>query len=190
LISQKRGSGQDLLTLRDYLPNDDLRRVDWKATARSRGLIVREFAAEDDRKITVILDPRLPQTEGSKLTLREKLDSEQEGKSTVVSDRFERAIRLAASLLSHFAEQQAEVRLVIDSNSEDFGVGSRHLVEDLKRLAVLEPVMADEVRVNALESMVYEMIESDEISHYFVLTTLPETAFSPEIAQKSQVLQY
>jgi hypothetical protein len=50
--------------------------------------------------------------------------------------------------------------------------------------------MADEVRVNALESMVYEMIESDEISHYFVLTTLPETAFSPEIAQKSQVLQY
>jgi uncharacterized protein (DUF58 family) len=190
LISQKRGSGQDLLTLRDYLPNDDLRRVDWKATARSRGLIVREFAAEDDRKITVILDPRLPQTEGSKLTLREKLDSEQEGKSTVVSDRFERAIRLAASLLSHFAEQQAEVRLVIGSNSENFGVGSRHLVEDLKRLAVLEPVMADEVRVNALESMVYEMIESDEISHYFVLTTLPETAFSPEIAQKSQVLQY
>nr|HQU91763.1 hypothetical protein [Pyrinomonadaceae bacterium] len=146
--------------------------------------------AEDDRKITVILDPRLPEAEISKLTLREKLDSEQEGKSTAVSERFERAIQLAASLLSHFAEQQAEVRLVIGTNLEDFGVGSRHLVEDLKKLAVLEPVKADEVGVNSLESMLYEMIESDEISHYFVLTTLPESAFSPEVVQKSQILSY
>lgn len=190
LISQKRGSGQDLLTLRDYLPNDDLRRVDWKATARSRGLIVREFAAEDDRKITVILDPRLPEDDEPSLTLREKLESEQEGKAPIVSERFERAIQLAASLLSHFGEQQAEVRLVIGKDSEDFGVGSRHLVEDLKRLAVLEPVRSGDVEASGLESMIYELSESDEISHYFVLTTLPETAFSAEIVQKSQILSY
>jgi len=190
LISKKRGSGQDLLTLRDYLPNDDLRRVDWKATARSRGLIVREFAAEDDRKITVILDPRIPASEEPQLSLREKLEAEQEGKAPVVSERFEKAIQLASSLLSHFAEQQAEVRLVIGSNSEDFGVGSRHLVEDLKRLAVLEPQKLDNVTANDLESAVYEMVESDEVSHYFVLTTLAATAFSPEIVQKSQILSY
>ncbi len=190
LISQKRGSGQDLLSLRDYLPNDDLRRVDWKATARSRGLIVREFAAEDDRKITVILDPRLPETEEPKMTLREKIELEQDGKSPIISERFERAIQLASSLLSHFSEQQAEVRLVIGSNSEDFGVGSRHLVDDLKKLAVLEPATVSEVDVSSLESMVYEMVESDVISHYFVLTTLPESAFSPELVQKSQILSY
>ena len=190
LISQKRGSGQDLLSMRDYLPHDDLRRVDWKATARSRSLIVREFAAEDDRKVTVILDVRVPETEEPRVTLREKLDSEQEGKTPLVSARFERAVRLASSLLSHFAEQQAEVRLVIGSKSEDFGVGSRHLVESLKRLAVLEPTVAEAVVASGLESTLYEMIESDEISHYFVLTTLPETAFSPEIVQKTQILSY
>ncbi|HEX6280305.1 MAG TPA: DUF58 domain-containing protein, partial [Pyrinomonadaceae bacterium] len=190
LISQKRGSGQDLLSLRDYLPNDDLRRVDWKATARSRGLMVREFAAEDDRKITVVLDPRIPEDEEPKVTLREKLESEQEGKSPIVSQRFERAISIASSLLSHFAEQQAEIRLVIGSNGDDFGVGARHLVEGLKRLAVLEPSIMTEVTPNGLESVVYEMIDTDEISHYFVLTTLPESAFSPEVAQKSQIISY
>lgn len=190
LISQKRGSGQDLLSLRDYLPNDDLRRVDWKATARSRGLIVREFAAEDDRKITVILDPRLPEAEEPSLTLRQKIESEQDGKAPIFSARFERAILLAASLLSHFAEQQAEVRLVIGSSGEDFGVGNRHLVEDLKRLAILEPQRLEAIEANSLEAMVYEMVESDEISHYFVLTTLPEAAFSPEVSQKIQIIKY
>jgi len=190
LISQKRGSGQDLLSLRDYQPNDDLRRVDWKATARSRGLIVREFAAEDDRKITVVFDPRIPATEEPKVSLREKLESEQEGKHRIVSERFERAILLASSLLSHFAEQQAEVRLVIGGESDEFGVGGRHLVESLKRLAVLEPSVVEVVAPNGLESMVYEMIESDDLSHYFVLTTLSASSFSPEIVQKSQILQY
>ena len=46
---QKHGFGQDLLSLRDYQPSDDLRRVDWKATARMRKIIVREYAAEDEK---------------------------------------------------------------------------------------------------------------------------------------------
>lgn len=190
LISQKRGSGQDLLSLRDYLPNDDLRRVDWKATARSRGLMVREFAAEDDRKITVVLDHRVPEAEEPRLTLREKIASEEDGRSPIVSQRFERVISVAASLLSHFGDQQAEIRLAIGANTGEFGVGSRHLIECLKRLAVLEPLIASEVAANDLESVLYDMIEADEISHYFVLTTLTERAFSPEIAHKSQIIGY
>lgn len=190
LISQKRGSGQDLLSLRDYMPNDDLRRVDWKATARSRGLIVREFAAEDDRKITVIFDPRIPEDEEPGLTLREKLDAEQEGRSPIVSARFERAIKIVSSLLSHFAEQQAEVRLVIGSGNADFGVGSRHLVDSLKRLAILEPVRTDVVTASEIESAAYELIDADEVSHYFILTTLAESAFLPEVAQRSQIISY
>ena len=43
LSANRRGLGQDLLALRDYQPNDDFRRIDWKATARSRHLTVREF---------------------------------------------------------------------------------------------------------------------------------------------------
>lgn len=190
LISQKRGSGQDLLSLRDYQPHDDLRRVDWKATARSRGLIVREFSAEDDRKITVFLDPRMPENGGKRPTLREKIESEQDGKPPVTDERFEKAVLLAASLLSHFAEQQAEVRLIIGTNSGEFGVGSRHLVESLKRLAVAEPEMSGTVEPSVIESAIYELVEADEVSHYFVLTTLQESDLSPEVVQKSQILAY
>src|SRR6266404_5595120 len=59
MVSPRRGIGQDLFSLRDYQPQDDLRHIDWKATARSRQLTVREFTAEDERRITIILDTRL-----------------------------------------------------------------------------------------------------------------------------------
>src|SRR5262249_15799253 len=51
LLSARRGAGHDLLLLRDYQPHDDLRHIDWKATARSRNLVIKEFAAEDERRI-------------------------------------------------------------------------------------------------------------------------------------------
>ena len=190
LISQKRGSGQDLLSLRDYQPNDDFRRVDWKATARSRSLVVREFAAEDDRKITVLLDAKIPEIGEPKLTLREKLESEQDGKRPVMSARFENAVTNAAMLLTHFAEQQAEVRLVITNREGEFGVGNRHLVECLKQLAIVEPEITAVVDPSSLESSIYKLVESEDQSHYFVLTPLAESELSPEIAQKVQILNY
>ena len=58
IASSRRGIGQDLFALRNYQARDDLRHIDWKATARSRNLMVREFTAEDERRITIVLDTR------------------------------------------------------------------------------------------------------------------------------------
>lgn len=190
LVSAKRGSGQDLLSLRDYQPNDDLRRVDWKATARSRGLIVREFAAEDDRKVTILLDPRLPDEPETRPTLREIIEAEQRGEPPKPHERFEIAVSRAASLLSHFIEQQAEVRLAIAAELGDFGVGSRHLVECLRRLATAEPRFEGPIGPEAIEHAVRELADSDVVGHYFVLTTLPEAAFSPESTARTRILNF
>ena len=58
MASARRGVGQDLFfSPRDYQPQDDLRHIDWKATARSRNLTVREFT-EDERRITIVFDTR------------------------------------------------------------------------------------------------------------------------------------
>ena len=51
-----RGRGSDLYRIREYLPEDSARHVDWKATAKSGSLKVREFAREDERKVCIVFD--------------------------------------------------------------------------------------------------------------------------------------
>lgn len=42
--------------LREYLPGDDLRRIDWKASSRLGKLIVREFLKERESDVYIVLD--------------------------------------------------------------------------------------------------------------------------------------
>ena len=51
-----RGRGDDLYLIREYLPEDSARHVDWKATAKSGSLKVREFSREDERKLRIVFD--------------------------------------------------------------------------------------------------------------------------------------
>lgn len=51
-----RGRGADLYRIREYLPEDPARHVDWKATAKSGGLMVREYSREDDRRLRFVFD--------------------------------------------------------------------------------------------------------------------------------------
>src|SRR5690606_28652179 len=153
LMSMKRGSGQDLLALRDYHPNDDLRRVDWKATARSRSLIVREFSAEDDKRVVIILDTRLPTSERAKRTLRETIEAEKSDVRSLRAERLVRALSLTASLITHVTEGQADVTLIIAQAPAEGGIGSRHLHEALRRLAVVEPQYPDEPDASPFDSI-------------------------------------
>jgi len=190
LVAGKRGSGQDLLALRDYQPNDDLRRVDWKATARTRHLIVREFAAEDDKRVTVVLDSRVPAGKEKQMTLREKLEAEQLGKSVVLSERFERGVSLAASLLAHFTEQQADIRLVIGGEAGEYGVGNRHLYECLKKLAVVDAAVIEDVEDQSPGIDVEGFIEESANSHNFLVTAFRENNLPSGIIEKTNIVVF
>jgi uncharacterized protein (DUF58 family) len=48
--------GRELDSLRDYRRGDDIRFVDWKATARSGGLVVKELVPETRQDVVVVLD--------------------------------------------------------------------------------------------------------------------------------------
>ncbi len=50
------GAGAELFELRDYRPGDPLRAVDWKASARLNRWIAREFVAEQNNEIVLVLD--------------------------------------------------------------------------------------------------------------------------------------
>src|SRR5690606_35164148 len=52
----RRGLGLDFHQLRDYREGDTLRQIDWKATARKRSPIAREFQDERDQQILLMLD--------------------------------------------------------------------------------------------------------------------------------------
>jgi uncharacterized protein (DUF58 family) len=54
--SSRVGSGPELHHLREYVPGDPRRTVDWKATARAQQLITRVFSEEQHLEIMLVLD--------------------------------------------------------------------------------------------------------------------------------------
>ncbi|WP_446041804.1 DUF58 domain-containing protein [Streptomyces sp. SID1121] len=51
-----RGQGTEFDSLRDYVPGDDTRSIDWRATARQSAVAVRTWRPERDRHILIVLD--------------------------------------------------------------------------------------------------------------------------------------
>ncbi|MET7637601.1 DUF58 domain-containing protein [Streptomyces sp. NPDC005438] len=51
-----RGEGTEFDSLREYVPGDDTRSIDWRATARQSTVAVRTWRPERDRQIVVALD--------------------------------------------------------------------------------------------------------------------------------------
>ena len=108
-----RGNGADLYHIREYQPEDSARHVDWKATAKSGALKVREFAREDERKVCIVFDNPQP---------------------ALISERaYEKAVDLTASLAWHFSTQEAEVSFLVPGHAR-----TRDLHEFLAWLAVIQ----------------------------------------------------
>jgi len=126
--SPARGSGSDLHAIRRYLRPDHPHHIDWKATAKTTQLMVREFSRDDDWRVTIALDtasPTGPNGTG-------EADSEFE-------EKFERAVTLTASLITHFIAEGAEVRLLVGAEDVGFGGTQSHAYKLLGRLARLSP---------------------------------------------------
>ena len=51
-----RGQGTEFDSLREYVRGDDVRSIDWRATARSRSVVIRTWQPERDRRVVLVLD--------------------------------------------------------------------------------------------------------------------------------------
>lgn len=51
-----RGQGTEFDSLRDYVAGDDVRSIDWRATARRSEVVVRTWQPERDRHVVLVLD--------------------------------------------------------------------------------------------------------------------------------------
>ncbi len=53
---QIRGAGTEFDSLREYVIGDDVRSIDWRATARRSDVVVRTWRPERDRRVLMVLD--------------------------------------------------------------------------------------------------------------------------------------
>jgi uncharacterized protein (DUF58 family) len=51
-----RGQGSEFDSLREYVVGDDVRSIDWRATARRSDVVVRTWRPERDRRVVIVLD--------------------------------------------------------------------------------------------------------------------------------------
>lgn len=128
-----RGRGNDLYLIRDYMPDDSARHVDWKATARTGALKVREFSREDERKLRIVFDNPAP--------------------GVLLPAVYERAVRLAASLGWHFHHEDVEVSFVAPGLEP-----TEDVFTFLRYLALVEPQEATPVFSRLRASEDYNLI--------------------------------
>ena len=126
--SRQKGSGSDLYGIRQSLRTDHHQRVDWKATARTGQLMVREHARDDDWRVTIVFRVQGP---GGARPDGASLDDE----------KYEAAIVLAASLADNLIGEGAAVRFIISGHREGsvipFASGQAQLLSILDLLARL-----------------------------------------------------
>ena len=109
-----RGRGHDLYLIREHMAGDSARHVDWKATAKTGVLKVREFTREDERKLRIVFDNPSP--------------------GAVSEPAYEASVSLAASLAWHFAQSDAQLSFA----GQSYG-GSEDVYDFLSHLATVTP---------------------------------------------------
>jgi uncharacterized protein (DUF58 family) len=107
--------------------------VDWKATARTGALKVREFSREDERKLRIVFDNPAP--------------------GVLQPVVYERAVRLAASLGWHFHHEDVEVSFVAPGLEP-----TEDVFTFLRYLALVEPQDATPVFSRLRASEDYNVI--------------------------------
>ena len=127
-----RGRGNDLYRLREYMPDDSARHVDWKATAKTGSLKVREFSSEDNRKLRIVFDNPSP--------------------GILSAEKYEEAVATAASLAWHFAKE-SEVSFANHDSAE-----GADLHRFLRFLATVGPKRSSSLLENLKSSDEYNII--------------------------------
>jgi len=125
-----RGEGRVFESLREWVPGDDTRIIDWKATARRRKLIARQYEAERRQHVLLLLDA------GRLLT------AEVAGRP-----RLEYAVDAAVSLALAAARRDDNVGVLVFADTvRDYVApqrGQRGLRQVLEVLARAQPVMVE-----------------------------------------------
>lgn len=124
-VSHVRGRGIELYRIREHTPQDPGRFVDWKATAKTGALKVREFTREDERRLRLVFDNPAP--------------------VSISQAQYEHAVSMMASLAVHFNGENIDLSFA--GSCYDGGL---HLPDFLRYLATVQPDDRDPHFLDAL----------------------------------------
>lgn len=124
----QRGQGTEFDSLREYVPGDDVRSIDWRGTARSSTVVVKTWRPERDRHVLLVLDsgrtsagrvgdqPRLDHAMDAALLLAALASRAGDRVDLLICDRTVRGSvqRVgAAEVLPRFVNEMADVEAVL-----------------------------------------------------------------------------
>ncbi len=94
--SRKIGIGTEFYSIREYMPGDSMRRINWKASARKGELLVNEYEGENSGDAIIVLDA-----------------NEESLTGTERSNTFKAGVRAALSISASMLRQRNRVGLVV-----------------------------------------------------------------------------
>lgn len=155
--SRRAGWGHELHALRAFRHGDDPRRVHWKQTARTGGLIFMERESEENRRLSILVDNGVGE-----------LGAE-------AAQRFERLVSEAATAAADALARGYEVELVTRGRRLAFAAGRRQRYAVLEALALLEPAPAAAPASSASPALRTPLVAGDPRARVLRLA-LPEAA--------------
>ena len=134
-ISARGGESMEYLGNRDYRPGDNVRDIDWRATARSDRPVVREWIDEHVLRAVVLLDTQLDVAERGRWKLPWRAATPAPGEA------FEAACSLAAAVAEALLRQDYRIdALVIAHAVHEMPTLGSPLHAVLERLALVRPI--------------------------------------------------
>lgn len=146
-LASQRGESMEYIGNREFRDGDNVRDIDWRATARLNRAIVREYREEYLVRIGVVLDTHVP-----------ALNDETEA-------AFERAVSLCAAVADYMARQDYLVDILAA------GPNLYHLTAG-RSLAYLDQALDILACVNHCPTEPFEILEPEIVAHLAQITTI------------------
>ena len=125
ISSTSIGQGTEFYCLREYMPGDELRRINWKATARRDRIAVNDYQSERSGDVVILVDGR---SGISDEVVRQKM--------------VDLEVDAAASLSTYFLKERDRVGMLVLGDTMEvvpLGYGKRHFYRIMDRLLAAKP---------------------------------------------------
>ena len=157
--TRQKGMGSEFYGIRLYTSDDEFRRIDWKASARTGKMMIREFESEKNIRVMIFLDASSSMVSGDKF-----------------NNKLEYSIR-AALILAHLAlERRDHVGLIVFSDKLQYYIELRASTGQKWRMLEALARVEGSGKKNLYGAIDYVVKRLKKDSYFFVLTDMEESS--------------